>query len=353
MLERFCFGIALGVVLWCFLREEKIEFNQANHPILVGMLALSAIAFIISSAAFGLIFAGAAVIEMTVGFALANKFFGRASDMSIEQYKEIHEQKRQEKQRQVELKRLEKQRKAELKAIRKAKRIEASKRRVKWYFIILCAVAVGYQVTFISDYYAKQPQTQTTTKIETTKNTSITPNRTTASKTSSTSENRGKLVVSAWEHKAWRVASVNDYVMMNATNSVNGSFLGVLRRLNNCDSRTLSLTLKANLADHVDIYGKSFPLRFSTNEGLIAAVPAKVILIKTVFQGRYDQEIEYSISPIPSNLITAFKRRDNVRVDVGGNENYTDDINLYGATFDLAGFTATYLKADEACLVQI
>ncbi|MEZ9310890.1 hypothetical protein AB4205_07150 [Vibrio sp. 10N.286.49.F3] len=344
MLERFCFGIALGVVLWCFLREEKIEFNQANHPILVGTLAISAIAFIISSAAFGLIFAGAAVIEMTIGFALANKLFGRPSDMSLEQYKEVLEQQR-----------LEKQRKAELKAIRKAKRIEASKRRVKWYFIILCAVIVGYQATLISDYYAKQPQTQTTTKskVETTKTTSITPNRTTTYKTSSTSENRGKLVVSAWEHKAWRVASVNDYVMMNATNSVNGSFLGVLRRLNNCDSRTLSLTLKANLADHVDIYGKNFPLRFSTDKGLIAVVSAKVVLIKTTFQGRYNQEIEYSISPIPSNLITAFKRRDNVRVDVDGNANYTDGISLYGATFDLAGFTATYLKADEACLVQI
>ncbi|CAM4311619.1 CGR1 family protein [Vibrio neonatus] len=334
MIERVLFGITLGVVLWCFLREEKIDSNVENHPFLVGILALFAIAFIISSASFGIIFAGAAVIEITIGFAIANKVFGRPSFMSLEQYNAIHEQKRQEKQQKAELKRQEKQRKVELKAIKKAKRIEASKRRVKWYFIIILIGTFGYQVSLIWD---NQPQIQTETATET---------KVVATKKT---ENTGKLSVPIWEYKAWRVASVNNYVMMNATNSNNGSFLGVLRRLDDCDSRTVMLTLKANLADHVDIYRKSVQLRFTSEKGVIASAPAKIDLIKSLSQGQYGQQVEYSIYPIPDNLISVFKHQSSVRVDIDNLQNFTGGVSLYGAKFDLSGFTATYHMADEAC----
>jgi len=75
------------------------------------------------------------------------------------------------------------------------------------------------------------------------------------------------------------------------------------------------LTLKADLADHADIYGKNVNLRFISGNKIITTVQAKITLIKTFFQSQYGQEIEYSIYPIPHKLLAAFKQQSNIQIE--------------------------------------
>lgn len=343
MIERIIFGVALGAFLWCFLREEKIDSTTGKHPLFLLLLVVVTLGFIIASAGFGLFFGGLAVIEILVGFSIANKAFGRPSDMSLEEYKAQEEEK--QKQKQI---------KEDLKAIKRAKKVEASQRRIEWYCgLTLSGILIYSVVTNISWNSANlhkaniQPVPvvvdDTSTKVS--RNIKANPTRAT--------ENTGKLVIPSWHYKAWRVASVNNHVMINATNSENGNFLGLLRQLNDCNNRSIMLSLKADLADHADIYGENVNLRFISGNKVITTAQAKVTLIKTLFQSQYGQEIEYAITPIPQKLLLAFKQQRNIQVEVNDSLQFEDGISLYGAQFDLTGFSATYLKANEYCLGNI
>ena len=91
-------------------------------------------------------------------------------------------------------------------------------------------------------------------------------------------------------------------------------------------------------------------LRFISGNKVITTAQAKITLIKTLFQSQYGQEIEYAITPIPQKLLLAFKQQRNIQVEVNDSLQFEGGISLYGAKFDLTGFTATYLKANEYCL---
>ncbi|RJG36587.1 hypothetical protein [Motilimonas pumila] len=137
MLERIVFGVVLGVVLWFFLREEKVDSTYEKHPYILISLVLVTLGFIIASAAFGLFFAGLAIIELAVGFLITNKIFGRPSDISLEEYKAKKEEKK-------EKKRIQARNRAERKKVKKAERIKSSHQRVDWYIRISFFGFIGY-----------------------------------------------------------------------------------------------------------------------------------------------------------------------------------------------------------------